>query len=39
MEFLNHLDTVLTASNHEPLALEHLAEIPIPGVQGWNGLH
>ncbi|WP_207212776.1 hypothetical protein [Halogeometricum borinquense] len=34
MKFLYHPDTVLTAADLETLALDLLAEIPIPGVEG-----
>jgi len=38
MKFLYQPDTALTASDLETLALDLLAEIPIPGVEGWSGL-
>ncbi|MFU8870257.1 MAG: ISH3 family transposase, partial [Natronococcus sp.] len=34
MKFLYHPDTALTASELETLALDLLAEIPLPGVEG-----
>ncbi|WP_373189910.1 ISH3 family transposase [Halolamina sp.] len=34
VQFLYHPDTVLTAADLETLALDLLAEIPIPGVEG-----
>jgi len=34
VEVLYHPDTVVTASDLETLALDLLAEIPVPGVEG-----
>ena len=34
VKFLYHPDNVLTAADLESLALDLLAEIPIPGVEG-----